>query len=701
MSSNYSSQKVGILPVDHQFPHFTHRLMINLYDLLQRITLVCLIFSLPALLGAQCAANLVNNADFEGVFDGAGGEPNGYYTFSGVAAIGPSTNTPDGSAQSTEVTFNNGFGALAQSVGGLTEGVEYTFSIDVLRSPGAAGYGQITIYWRTAGGADVSIETAVNANENAAWQTISLTATAPVGMNVAAAQIAFQGDGLLLTDNWCFAQATPMEVEGCEGNLATNGTLDFNDNGWFNFSQSASVYSYTATGGVDGSGAAELSADAGQVFYGFGQQIPVTVGETYLLRAEALLTATAGYADLQLQFQDAGGTPVMGGTFQVPLDGDIFQVYEVTGTAPAGAAQAQIAIGAGNGSGVIVDNFCLLPGAFVGPAQNEPNNLVFDGGFENGTQWFDEQTEGWSCFGCGGTIRDVADPSTGTQAARITGASTDDPNVNGYNALVFEYDTPVEGAEYTASADLKRLGTTFYGQLHLYFRNAGGTDLSDEVVQADNSGVYANYTVSGIAPAGTATVILALETGNAGHLLADNVVLLEDISLPVTLSSFTGVAKNKVNAFAWTTVYEENTAMFYLERSLDGARNWSQVSTKRAAGSSQATIQYEAVDANPLSQAFYRLRSVDLDGSEQLSEIISITRQELTASAYPNPFRDNLQLITALEAPGQYRIIDALGRTLLTGALAAGDLQVNIPTATLPAGQYTLIVGEQVIRLLK
>ena len=653
-------------------------------------------------LSAQTCENF--NGDMEILNDPATNFPAGYYDYSDgtitSSVVMPGLSGSGTAAESTQ--SGGGFAGYAIGVSNITAGQDYTFTAEVEVTSATIDFANIYISWRDAAGAEQATSFSGNANPGDGVVTLSVTGTAPANVTQLQFAINFK-NGTVVMDNFCVAAADPGsfdDVDGCDGNLLANGTLNGSAAEFFDYAQGASVFTYNTGGGVDATGAGELTPAAGQSFYGFGQRVPATVGETYRARVQAAQTATAGYANLVLEFQDDNGSPVEG--FQVPIDGPLFETYEVTGTCPAGATQVQVVIGAGQGAGVVADNFCLLPGAFVGAAQDEPNNLVFDGTFENSTEWFEEQTEGWTCFGCGGTIRNVMDPSTGSTAVRIAGGSPGDPNGNGYNGLIFQYTQVDVGGTYAASADLKRLGTSIYGQLHLYFRDANGNTLADFVAQANNDGAYENYMVAGVAPANTAVVLVALEMGNSGFLLADNVVLTEEASMPVVLSAFDGEVMNKYNAIRWATSSEDNTQGFSVERSLNGHTSWETVAEAAPRGGLQVAANYEVRDERPLAEAFYRLHTRDFDGMEQFSDVIRLVRTDgASVAVYPNPFGNQLTVRTSLAEAGEFILTDALGRTLRKGSVAAGAQITNINTTDLSAGRYVLRVGEEVISVIR
>lgn len=98
--------------------------------------------------------------------------------------------------------------------------------------------------------------------------------------------------------------------------------------------------------------------------------------------------------------------------------------------------------------------------------------------------------------------------------------------------------------------------------------------------------------------------------------------------LPVDLSEFGAEAGEKVNKIYWTTISEENSDYFIVERSLNGA-DWDAVGRISAAGNSTSTINYEMEDrafTNFIN--YYRLKQVDKDGKTKTYHMVVVDNRE-------------------------------------------------------------------------
>ena len=170
--------------------------------------------------------------------------------------------------------------------------------------------------------------------------------------------------------------------------------------------------------------------------------------------------------------------------------------------------------------------------------------------------------------------------------------------------------------------------------------------------------------------------------------------------LPVQLVSFTGALATGGVALHWQTASELNSSQFELERSTN-AVDFSRLTRVAAAGSTTTTHSYGYLDAAVSTGLYYyRLRSVDLDGSATYSPTIAVrvaaATGPLLASTYPNPFGPTLNLTLGQLPTGEVsiRLLDALGRQVLASRQhsTTGTLTLAVPDAVAP-GTYLLSVS--------
>lgn len=160
--------------------------------------------------------------------------------------------------------------------------------------------------------------------------------------------------------------------------------------------------------------------------------------------------------------------------------------------------------------------------------------------------------------------------------------------------------------------------------------------------------------------------------------------------LPVELTRFSASLLEPHVELNWETASEINSDFFSVERSQNGI-DFSEIGQIKAAGDSDAPLQYRYIDeqaANRLSgSVFYRLRTVDFDGSFEYSDITIVTLSDddiPMIAAFAREGHPNLKLFTRAIEPGDYTvwITDLNGRKIFEQ-----DLQL------LPKESYELGVG--------
>ncbi len=156
--------------------------------------------------------------------------------------------------------------------------------------------------------------------------------------------------------------------------------------------------------------------------------------------------------------------------------------------------------------------------------------------------------------------------------------------------------------------------------------------------------------------------------------------------LPVELASFTAVAKTGATHVKWETASERNVDYFRIERSSNGS-DFIEIGEVAAVGESFSLQSYEFTDYDPLPKGYYRLVSVDLDGSTSTSDLVFVEQvlaKALEISVFPNPTTDVLNVRVSVTATVQ--LIDPTGRIVAEHADQDGTVQFE--TASMPKGLY-------------
>lgn len=176
-----------------------------------------------------------------------------------------------------------------------------------------------------------------------------------------------------------------------------------------------------------------------------------------------------------------------------------------------------------------------------------------------------------------------------------------------------------------------------------------------------------------------------------------------DISLnsnaaPLSLLTFEGEVLEHDNRLMWTTAYEENTSVHVLERSIDG-QSWDALGAREASGFSQTEQHYEYIDLRPLAKAFYRLRTIDNDGSESFSDVITLERRQSglnITNVYPIPTDESLtvEFETDENETAEIAVVDMMGRMVHQEFVAVVDGAniFSLDMAHFSYGVYTLVI---------
>lgn len=171
-----------------------------------------------------------------------------------------------------------------------------------------------------------------------------------------------------------------------------------------------------------------------------------------------------------------------------------------------------------------------------------------------------------------------------------------------------------------------------------------------------------------------------------------------DAILPVELATFDARATEKQQALLdWTTATESGNSHFEIEHSTDGS-SFTYVGAVAGAGDALQEQRYNFLHESPAEGFnYYRLRQVDYDGTEALSEVREVSISAVNQmSVFPNPV--NQELSVKGFTGGPVRVLDMQGRTVLSQQLPAfGSLRV----AELPTGIYLLQAGDETIRWVK
>lgn len=168
-------------------------------------------------------------------------------------------------------------------------------------------------------------------------------------------------------------------------------------------------------------------------------------------------------------------------------------------------------------------------------------------------------------------------------------------------------------------------------------------------------------------------------------------------SFPVEWLEFTAEPyEDRYSLLSWVTGSEQNNEGFFVERTLDeGNNNWETIGFVPGQGTTPTPSVYEFIDETPgVGENLYRLRQIDIDGTENYSEIRNVYFEPgLDVKLYPNPAAGAMTYLE-VELPEsqdvRISITDNHGKTVYESkqGLLAGRNKIGIQVETLAEGMY-------------
>ena len=200
---------------------------------------------------------------------------------------------------------------------------------------------------------------------------------------------------------------------------------------------------------------------------------------------------------------------------------------------------------------------------------------------------------------------------------------------------------------------------------------------------------------TGWLPAGT-QVFVAID-GTAGSNCSYDLTAFNATVLPLTLKYFTAWKRPEANRLTWMTTDEKDFSQFEIEKSVDGI-NFVRIGTRVAQGGIKRQTTYSFDDNDMKTVQFYRLKQVDINGKYWYSNIIRVTRDDLTNAKviFANKVTNTLAL-RIIDMPADQlslKIIDNSGREVRSQQvrIAPGENSIQVNTGSMNSGLYYLLL---------
>jgi len=169
-------------------------------------------------------------------------------------------------------------------------------------------------------------------------------------------------------------------------------------------------------------------------------------------------------------------------------------------------------------------------------------------------------------------------------------------------------------------------------------------------------------------------------------------------ALPVLFSNVKASKRGSKIVIEWTNNTETDVAYYELERSHNGI-NYVVIGRVEPTQNRGGAVHYNFMDNAPLAKNFYRVKAVEVSGTQTFSGTVEGSLEENSEfSFYPNPVRGNAFTIKCMAGPaGQYniRLITTNGQLVYSNTVnhAGGSFLKTIYVQSVKPGTYVLEIS--------
>lgn len=186
---------------------------------------------------------------------------------------------------------------------------------------------------------------------------------------------------------------------------------------------------------------------------------------------------------------------------------------------------------------------------------------------------------------------------------------------------------------------------------------------------------------------------------SGGALFKIGAIILNELPLPVELSSFSSILIDRNVELNWSTKSEFNNKEFMIERKLYGQSDWIKLGQVPGHGNSNISNNYNYFDYNLNSGNYnYRLKQIDYNGNYKYfnlsnNVLINLPVKFSLYQNYPNPFNSTTKIKYDLPIASkvELKLFDGLGRemnVLINSFQNAGYYEINYNASNLASGVY-------------
>lgn len=239
---------------------------------------------------------------------------------------------------------------------------------------------------------------------------------------------------------------------------------------------------------------------------------------------------------------------------------------------------------------------------------------------------------------------------------------------------------------------------------------SGAATITGDFVGGSNTNLVVDGTVAigGNLTVGNNSIPTGSGTVSVGGTCSDgNSAFCGVGPLPIKLISFSNSVVANGVAVDWVTSMEKDFDYFLLERAAS-TLNFTAIAQVEGKGGLDMTASYSFLDISPNSgKNYYRLKSVDLDGTFTYSDVILAEWSSgNNVSIYPNPIQNrsfSIDLSDAVTSPETLGVYESRGYLVFETALTSMRSTVDLPE-NIKSGVYVVKVtssgGQHVSRIV-
>lgn len=283
---------------------------------------------------------------------------------------------------------------------------------------------------------------------------------------------------------------------------------------------------------------------------------------------------------------------------------------------------------------------------------------------------------------------DIPDINSGLPGAHFTGdvnavdcADCMDGNMPAHHCYKFKFDNTAGETVYSIMHVGQ--GNSCEGNLDGVYTVNGSVCTATAIHPGSQTIIYPVF------PPNSMTEIYLCVNSHAQVSLCD--VFKAQSPLSVEMAAMEVVPLHATNMVTWSTITEWGNSYFDVEKSHDG-KKWTPFARQLSISGENVIKYYTAIDYQPYDMTFYRIKSVDVEGSFVYSRIMSLQREfSQVVSVYPNPGSNELCFGINKYDHGLITVslTDISGEQIMVKTFANDDLH-TIDITSLPLGIYIL-----------